>query len=244
MYILYFIIIIIILIIIYRKKIFSNNNFTNNTIDNLSDSINELGKIVNNFIENNDLTLNKLDLNNYIKVKNNDGDYEFKIVEPIEPGIIVSTNQMLIPDGWVECNGSWYLKSIYKYNNITNLTLESKTKPDIEYIDFYIKTPDLSHLFIKGGNLNDSSIISGQEKLDDSNLPNHVHFFYSLFPTNGLEDITKFYNYSVNEIKGFTKIYTNAKFISPSSTTEKFTTSDKVVELKPKYCILKYIMKI
>jgi hypothetical protein len=243
MYILYFTIIIIILIFIYRKKLFSNNNFTNNTINELSDSINELGIIVNNFISNNDLTLNKLNIDNYIKIKNNDGDYEYKIVENIEPSIIVATNQISIPDGWVECNGSWYLRSIYKYNNPMNLIFESKSKPDINNIDFYIKTPDLSHLFIRGSDNNENIVITGQHKLDDSNLPPHNHFFYTPPLDEGKNDIDKQYKYSSHIIEN-TELYTKIEYISKSGITETFTTSDKVAELKPKYCILKYIMKI
>jgi hypothetical protein len=174
-HIIFIILIIIATIFIIKKK--PNNKFTSNQQVKITESIKNLSLITSQILD----TTNQLKPNVTIPSELIITDELYinnKKMETIEPGTIISYCLDDIPDGWVECDGKWYLLSKYS-DELINLPLNSSNDP-MSYK--YIKSPDLRDRFILSYNydINDETSLNqygGDDKIKIEHLPDHKHFY-------------------------------------------------------------------
>lgn len=242
----YLIILTVAIIFIAFKK---NDNIENFVSDQLTESIENLGIIAKELVNNGNyklpgsldipetLTSNKLHIKTYFNL--------------LPPSSIIAFHGNTIPEGWGLCDGKYYLKMEKRYNDkgeeINNTLPKVLTSLSGHNASDYIQTPDLRDRFVLG---RDPTIHSkfesgGSNYINIDNLPEHSHTYdkgTSLSKGTGYVGATG--NYSQHSISNF------AIGINHSSANTGmwiYNSSNNKVQQQhfyPKYYVLNYIMKL
>lgn len=240
----YLVFITIVLLLLFVK----NNKVETFTDNSLTESIENLGKIATSLVTNDNYTLpgsltsEKMLSTTDLNIKRN--------LNILPEGSIIAYSGSTAPEGWGICDGKYYLKMKYRYDDNgkeinTNLIKESdKINTNINY---YVKSPDLKDRFILGRdpvqhNINEAG---GNDYITIHNLPEHSHSYdkgTSLSKGTGHVHAT-----------GSKSSHTISDFAIGINHTETQTgmwihnnTSTKINQEKfyPKYYVLNYIIKL
>jgi hypothetical protein len=174
-----FIILIIVTFLIIKK--ISNDKFTEpESPIVITESIKNLSLITSQLLDTTNPLETKVTVPSDLIIKEelyiND-----KKMETIEPGTIISYCLDDIPDGWVECDGKWYLLSKYFNESLKKTLYIDPSNKSISYK--YIKSPDLRDRFILSYNydINDTTTLNqygGDDKIKVKHIPEHKHYYY------------------------------------------------------------------
>ncbi len=237
--ILYLVFLTLAIIYIIKKK--SNYEyFYDDTTKDLTESIKHLGVIAKELAQDSEYKLpGSLEIPNNLKSNNLSVNTYFNLLPP-KSIICFWSND--IPEGWGLCNGKYYLKMDYRYNDNgeeINTTLEKVLDDPTENIDKYIQTPDLRNHFILAKDEATDFMYGGSDRIMTNHIPEHTHNHKQAVSVNKVAEKHKWV-----QSAGSTHSTT-----APTGTLEYkilpvTTNSTTHTEFKPSYYTLNYIMKL
>ena len=242
----YLIILTIAIIFIAFKK---NDNIENFVNDQLTESIENLGIIAKELINNGNyklpgsleipetLTSNKLNIKTYSNL--------------LPPSSIIAFHGNTIPEGWRLCDGKYYLKMEKRYNDKGEEI--NKTLPKVltslsgHNVSDYIQTPDLRDRFVLG---RDPTIHSkfesgGSNYINIENLPEHSHSYdKGTSLSTGTGNVSASGKKSQHSISNFAIDINHSSILTGSWIQDTNYNRIQQQHFYPKYYVLNYIMKL
>lgn len=241
----YLVFITIVLLLLFVK----NNKVETFTDNSLTESIENLGKIATSLVTNDNYTLpgsltsEKMLSTTDLNIKRN--------LNILPEGSIIAYSGSTAPEGWGICDGKYYLKMKYRYDDNGNVINQGLLKilnykpSSNDYEDMYIESPDLRDRFILGIDPDKYEIgdNGGTNCIKPEHLPEHSHTYDKGTRLDGSE-----ISYKGGAQTHHLQHYANGIHNDETQTKSAIHNSDgEKIDQKnfyPKYYVLNYIIKL